>query len=175
MFGDTNIWYAGSGGGCPLPTYRHGKAPSMSITVRPGQVLTFTATGSVQTDPTAPFNGPDGGHGGVGYTGSNLAAENGLSGVYVNATGFLGGAFVGPGGAGSQYANGMFFTSLAPQLNQVFYVGNGEAANVYQQFTVPSGATRLVLGIPDGLNGKGCPGFYSDNRGWFNVTVVRIA
>ncbi len=174
VFSDTNLWYAGRGGGCSIPQYRHGKAPSMNIAVQAGQVFTLSATGSVKIAGNIALNGPAGGHGTAAHPSTQLLAENGISGMNVSATGFLAGAFVGAGGAGPTYAGGWQFAALHPAVNQAFYVGTGRYQGADRQFVVPSGATRFVLGIPDGNNTMGCPGYYADNTGWFDVSVTRI-
>lgn len=51
---------------------------------------------------------------------------------------------------------GLDFLNLAPELKQVFFIGDGlTSANVVQQFAVPTGATRLYLAVWDGY-------------GWYN-------
>jgi hypothetical protein len=60
------------------------------------------------------------------------------------------------------------FTTLAPLLRQVFFIGDGltgTGTGAVQRFTVPAGATRLALGSSDALGGN------SNNTGQFNVTV----
>lgn len=53
---------------------------------------------------------------------------------------------------------GLNFSTLSPQLKQLFFVGDGKtAANEVQFFVIPTGATRLYLGTMDGF-------------GWFNNT-----
>ncbi len=58
------------------------------------------------------------------------------------------------------------FATLAPQLNQPFFVGDGRRANGdMQQFVVPAGATRLFVGTMDGYE-------WNNNVGGFTVTVT---
>jgi hypothetical protein len=55
---------------------------------------------------------------------------------------------------------------LSPELKQVFFIGDGlTSGGLSQGVVVPSGASRLYLGIFD-LNGN------YDNGGSFDVTVV---
>ncbi|MCW5981803.1 MAG: hypothetical protein KIT09_27200 [Bryobacteraceae bacterium] len=62
------------------------------------------------------------------------------------------------------------FATLSPKVAQVFFIGDGKAANgVAQQFTVPAGATRLFLGIADAFGFIGPPGAYDDNTGVMTV------
>ena len=123
-----------------------------------------------------PYFGPDGN----GLSGSNLTSFGGISGyigpqgplvgVFLNSTIPLTGAPItldfSPSGLGTD------FTSLAPELGQIFYIGNGQTSGgVFQEFTAPTGATRLFLGIADGFGFVGNPGAYDDNDGAY---VVRI-
>jgi hypothetical protein len=60
--------------------------------------------------------------------------------------------------------------SLSPQLNQVFYVGDGRAGlddpeGAMLTFTAPPSATRLYLGLADANFFEGDPSFYFDNVG----------
>jgi hypothetical protein len=53
-------------------------------------------------------------------------------------------------------AIGLNFASLSPELSQVFFIGDGRTSGgAAQSFRVPTGATRLFLGLND------CPGGYS--------------
>jgi uncharacterized delta-60 repeat protein len=57
------------------------------------------------------------------------------------------------------------YLDLHPQLKQVFFIGDGKTnGGVQQKITVPPGATRLFLGIMDGIE-------WINNTGAFNVTV----
>lgn len=59
------------------------------------------------------------------------------------------------------------YTNIAPQLQQVFFIGNGETSgsNTQQTITVPTNATRFFLGTMDGWE-------WSNNIGGYNVTVT---
>ncbi len=60
---------------------------------------------------------------------------------------------------------GLNFTSLAPELRQVFFIGTGATKDgVTRRYLVPKGATRLYLGIMDSIQ-------WSNNSGSFMVTV----
>ena len=68
---------------------------------------------------------------------------------------------------------GRSFSSLAPALQQTFYIGDGltgEGAGSVQTFWVPDGATRLFLGIVDGAYFVGGPDYYDNNDGSFSAT-----
>ncbi len=60
---------------------------------------------------------------------------------------------------------GLNFTSLAPELRQVFFIGTGATKDgVTRRYLVPKGAARLYLGIMDSIQ-------WSNNSGSFMVTV----
>jgi hypothetical protein len=60
------------------------------------------------------------------------------------------------------------FTEINPLLRQVFFIGNGRTdSDVVQTFNVPSGATRLFLGIMDGSG-------WWNNEGSFEVKYTLI-
>jgi len=60
---------------------------------------------------------------------------------------------------------GLNFTSLAPELRQVFFIGTGATKDgVARRYLVPNGATRLYLGIMDSAE-------WNNNSGSFVVTV----
>ena len=57
------------------------------------------------------------------------------------------------------------FTWLAPELYQIFFIGDGQqTGGTLQSFAVPAGATRLYLGICDGFQ-------WHDNSGSFSVEI----
>jgi hypothetical protein len=178
---------AGGGAGTLPPLY--------SFAALPNQVLTFSSvTGAVRIDfdqtPTG-FNGPDGG---PYYTQTDVSSFGGISGViHDQKTLFMVGVFLDatepadPAPARLNFSDTALtgsFTSLAPALNQVFFIGDGRTgtgSGATQSFYVPATATRLYLGFPDsynmGLNTiTGPPGFYGDNDGTllatFSVTAV---
>ena len=51
----------------------------------------------------------------------------------------------------------------------------GKGIGNFQQFYPPPGATRLFLGLVDGLGWANTPGCYHDNTGQFNVVVNILA
>lgn len=70
---------------------------------------------------------------------------------------------------------GRNFLTLAPQIGQLFFIGDGVTdGGQTQTFTIPSGATQLYLGVPDCLNAAGDPGFYSDDTGSLSVTALQV-
>lgn len=70
---------------------------------------------------------------------------------------------------------GRSFTQLSPLLHQTFYIGDGltgEGTGTVQNFMVPTGATRLFLGIVDGSYFVGGPDYYDNNQGTFTATFT---
>jgi hypothetical protein len=65
----------------------------------------------------------------------------------------------------------MSFMILAPQLQQVFFIGEGltgTGSGQRQTFVVPTGATRLFLGSADGV------GQNANNFGAFDAEVSSV-
>jgi hypothetical protein len=63
---------------------------------------------------------------------------------------------------------GLDFSSLSPELKQLFFIGDGKnAADQVQSFVVPAGATRLYLGTMDGFG-------WFNNTGAITVDVVAV-
>lgn len=125
----------------------------------------------------APLFGPSGN----GSNGSSLNALGGISG-YLGPQGPLVGVFLDDSIPNNTPAPGTLdftlsglgtdFASLAPDLRQVFYIGDGLTRNSqFQEFVAPVGATRLFLGIPDGFGFGGNPGAYDDNDGSYQVLL----
>lgn len=130
------------------------------------------------------FNGFGGtiyGPQGNGIPGSSLLTSFGGISGYLGTQGALVGVFLdnsipnGVAPATLDFTNaglGVDFTSLAPALNQVFFIGDGLTnGNILQQFIAPAGATRLALGVPDGFGFNGPPGAYDDNDGGYRIHV----
>jgi hypothetical protein len=146
------------------------------VTLEPGLVLAFTAEGIVSHTPTLlPDETPDG----VvrGPTSHQAGAQNGIANIFANFNSLLG-VFLGPDQpdltaapealdflSNGDVPNGRNFTSLAPELKQPFFIGDGVTDDgIVQEFTVPDGATRLYLGVMDSF------GWYN-NSGFLSVTV----
>lgn len=163
----------------PTPEELPETLPSF-VTVASGDTVNFSAlTGGVDY-----FNGignnffsPSGNTLGT----SNLNPLDGISG-YRGPQGPLVGVFLNDAIPNSSTAPstldfttsglGINFASVAPQLAQVFYIGDGLTnTGQVQNFVAPSGATRLFLGIPDGFGFIGNPGAYDDNDGSFHARI----
>lgn len=136
--------------------------------------LQFQASGSVSFCSGCALNGPDGNGGtwaGPGYNGisgiTNVPARS-LIAAFVNAN-----EPTNPAPASLDFGViGTGFASLAPQLNQLFFIGDGvNGAGASQTFIVPPGATRLYLGFVDGYTYEDTPDGYDDNTGSLSVTV----
>ena len=123
----------------------------------------------------------------AGADGSNYAVDvdgfGGVSGIVVNRFLFLGGVFLGdapldtPAPSPLDFRSGMGvnFLSLAPQIGQLFFIGDGrqgidEPGGALQTFIVPDGATRLFLGFADRGSESAEPSFYNDNGGSLTAT-----
>ena len=115
-------------------------------------------------------NGP----GGDGYGPTDVQSFDGISGIVHAHNGmFLVGVFltdsvpVDPAPARLDFTDGDEFADLAPEIGQVFLVGDG----VGRRYAVPADATRLYLGFADGAAYQGLPGYYDNNGGQLAVTV----
>ncbi|MGH7434928.1 MAG: hypothetical protein ACRENE_04575 [Polyangiaceae bacterium] len=178
--GTADIWLAGQPDGSSLTDVSSGNtqdvAPANSpveVPVFAGTTLTFAATGA--TSYTGGFcygPSPDGGC----IIAINDGPANGIGAAKGIPADALVGVFVGavvPGPSAStppaiDFTNNVAFASLAPRLDQVFFIGDGltgTGAGSPQRFTVPAGATRLFLASSDALGGN------QNNAGQFSVTV----
>jgi hypothetical protein len=152
------------------------------ITLSPSQsVFQFSASGSVTENNLYGFyHGPDG----RPLNGCETYAYGGISGFITDQVAPLAGIFLTDAVPGStppptldfrSTGLGLNFTTLAPAIGQVFFIGNGQTSGgIIQTFYAPAGATRLFLGIPDAVNAQSYPGGYGDNAGSFSVTVTAV-
>ena len=145
-----------------------------SIPIKPGTSMTFDGiNGGATNDYTdASRYTADGNLGYANATNTagdehgiaNMQAPiNSLVGVFLNNT--VPGSSSPPSDLDFSTDAERDFTTLSPQVNQMFFIGDGrnDAGNV-QQFVVPSGATRLFIGTWDSYE-------WNNNIGSFNVTV----
>ncbi len=138
-----------------------------------------STSGCITINGGGNFNDADGN--GAAVSSSNSTGAGSISGIIAPGAGYLVGLFVaagGPSGAAPFAPNflpgGISFASLAPQLDQTFFIGDGltgDGTGSVQNFYVPTGATALYLGISDACSYSGAPSCYSDNTGTFSVTV----
>ena len=172
--GTSNPWLAGMPNGSTAamgdsaPAQSPRLVPTLSISG--GDIFTFDpVTGAVSNGPCCAPIAADGGAVEPHIPG----AENGVSNLTAPINALLG-VFLGPdppnttpapAGLDFSSAASRNFTTLSPQLKQVFFIGDGRnGSNVVQQFVAPAGATRLFLGTMDGIE-------WNNNTGSFSVLV----
>ena len=131
--------------------------------------VSFEATGAVSHGPMWPLESPEGSPKMALHRGS----EHGISGVHAPLESLLG-VFLSderPDHSGAPRtltfdANHRVFTTLSPQLKQVFFIGSGFAGSgEKRRYLVPPGATKLFLGTTDGYN-------WNNNTGAHAVIVT---
>jgi hypothetical protein len=134
-----------------------------------GACLYFSAFGSARFSSGGADTGPD------GDVSKDLPPVGGISG-YQGPGGSLVGVFLDdeipladppPALDFSDAALGTDFASLAPELRQIFFIGDGltgTGGGIRQCFTTPTGGTRVFLGTLDVV--------YVDNTGSFFVDQV---
>jgi len=141
-------------------------------------ILTFNATGSVSNVPYPSTWTPDGNIDGFLGHGLNEGRENGIANIIAPINSLVG-IFLNSDKpditpaphtldfrSTGNIPNGINYTTLSPQLKQVFFIGDGvNSQGVSQQVTIPKDATRLFLGTMDG-------GEWKNNYGVLNVTVT---
>jgi large repetitive protein len=144
--------------------------------VTPGGTLTFAATGSTSVaftgSPGDCFAGPDGGC----FSDESGFSPAPASNTYKGPSEALIGVFLGPGVTSVQDGEASLDysdlanqnpTSYAPDLNQIFFIGDGvNGDGVVQQFVAPSGAGFLYLAVADSI------GASTGNGGFLTVDVT---
>jgi hypothetical protein len=150
------------------------------LTLVGGQALTFSARGQVShTNGFAGGDNPDG----TVFSDIPVNYGDGISApTNLNRIDALVGVFLGsssPTGSSTpeqlDFADDLGFTSVAPQVGQIFFIGNGLTGDTSfgdfggsaQLFIVPTGATRLYLGTIDGFGWAG-------NTGQFFVEATAV-
>lgn len=141
------------------------------LEIVPGSILRFAAAGRVSFVGTPnPDETPDGKLSGGGA--HRAGAENGISNITANYNSLLG-VFLSDAQPDNNAApagldfrgTGENYTTLAPELQQLFFIGDGVTDDgTIQEITVPAGATRLFLGTMDGQG-------WFNNQGEFFVTI----
>ena len=154
-----------NGGSQPAPAVK-----AMTFSAASGQFFEFSATGTVGSD-----GGLAGGPDSNGYPGgSNIFSLKSISG-YEGPQFALSGVFTNGHPSGSppadySFGGGTEPSTFSPQLNQVFFIGDGltgtnSNSGSPQLFIVPANATELWLGFADAVDFNGPPGTYGDNVG----------
>ena len=163
----------------PHPTSRPTSHPyfidSFPSALVPGTVLTFSVTGAVNNAGGVPPNRtPDG----RSFTRHSSGDENGISSYNLPINSLVG-VFLtdelptenpAPGtldfSANGNVEGGIQYRSLAPELQQTFFIGDGVTDDGFvQEITIPQGATRLFLGTSDGFG-------WFNNDGIFEVEIT---
>jgi len=174
--GTSDLWLAGMPDGSTASTTD--AAPAQSPVLVTGldlasvSLLTFDpVSGLVSNGPCCLLIGPDGGdmywHVAAAQNGiANLRAPiNALIGVFLDDNQPDGSS--APAALDFSVIGGLSFLSLAPDLKQPFFIGDGltgTGGGLVQTFAVPTGATRLYLGTMDGYE-------WINNFGQFEVSV----
>jgi len=154
----------------------HSPAQVMGLAFSAGDALIFSATGGVAVGPSVPAtNTPDGVSGfsmtnyGDGISAPTSVRVSALMGVFLGPDDPTGGSTP----AQLSFVGGLDFSSLAPGIGQIFFIGDGLTSFSFdasapdgdaQLFHVPAGATRLFLGTSDGFG-------WFNNGGSFTVDV----
>jgi hypothetical protein len=139
------------------------------ITITPGIMLQWIATG--QVGHPGDLAGPDGASSVM--TAHFTGAENGISDITVPINAllgvFLGSSIGSPPSAMDFTAPGSRdYDSLAPALQQVFFMGDGlKGGSIAQTIVAPAGAEWLYLGTMDGFS-------WNNNSGEFCVTMNAV-
>ncbi|MCA8953716.1 MAG: FG-GAP repeat protein [Planctomycetes bacterium] len=180
---ESSVFLAGrTSHGLTLAEGRHPDGTAVGVPAF-GALSIVTQSGAIDVDGRGGLS-PFGAEGVTGVS-TNINSANGVSGiVHGQRGGFLCGVFLGPQAPSglappslnfSAGAIGDDFDHLFPELEQVFFVGDGltgHGSGDVQQFHVPAGATRLYFGICDAPNFHGNPLAYNGNHGEWSVRVV---
>lgn len=176
--GTANPWLAGMPVGSQdnlgtpePPDSAPDQSPIGPISVTPGQILTWSATG--QVGHPGNLADPDGKPLEI-ITSRSIGGNNNMSDIIAPICSLLG-VFLGPNQPDSNPPMPATFdfsdpatrqyVSVAPELQQVFFMGDGLGiGGVQQGIFVPAGATRLYLGVMDGYG-------WANNFGSFEVTL----
>jgi len=148
------------------------ESPAMvDLSMFNGPSLFFNVIGQVAYGPApAPLTGPDGSF----IVPHQAGTEHGISDISAPACSLLG-VFLQTGATRSSAPTALDFTDpsaqnqllLIPELQQVFFIGDGWANDLNQiqtEVVIPPGATHLYLGPMDGWE-------WRNNRGAFTVKI----
>ena len=178
--GTSDLWLSGVASGTIASTNDtlDNAAPLDIAGIIGGTTYTFSVTGSVSNTPSASGLSPDGNS--KSFIWHDAGPQNGISNIYAPMNSLIGvfldstvslsgeqGTALNFGTTGSNHL-GTDFTTLSPTLNQVFFIGDGEASSgLTQTYVAPTGATRLFLGSMDGYEWK-------NNSGSFSVEMTVV-
>lgn len=173
--GTSDLWLAGAPNGTTASggDLAPAQSPALISGISGGSFYSFSVTGWVNNSPGASSGpGPDGDIGQV--ITHSAGAQNGISNLTAPINSLIGVFTTGeqPSSPGAYLVFGdaasLNFDSIAPTLNQAFFIGNGLTSSAQlQTFLAPTGASRLYLGTMDGYE-------WSNNSGEFNVTATAI-
>lgn len=164
--------------GRDVPTLDGQLPPMLAVPDGANFVTLPEVTGLVRAHHSLEWAGPDGNTSTLNDT--DISSFQGISGLVHPATLPLVGVFLTddlPEESGTPsrldfYDLGSEFASLAPEIGQSFFIGDGWAdGSTLQEFMVPAGATRFFLGFADAGFFTGAPGAYADNDGAFSADV----
>ena len=180
----TDDIYAAGHSTLPNTIYPGTFSPSDTFPVDPNEILAFSSVTGMVGCNFVITNGPDG----TCWPGVNttVTSYGGLSGIDVDhANMFLVGVFLGPAapsGPGPSVLKYNYGTvgslstadaSFSPQLDQVFFIGDGltgTGTGQKQDFDVTAGADRLYLGFADSFDSV--PSYYADDVGSLTATFA---
>jgi hypothetical protein len=147
-----------------------GESPALvKLSLAGAIAVSFRVSGEVARGPMWPTQPPEGSSA-LGY---HTGSEHGIAGVVAPFESLLGVFMSDQQPDGTRAPRGLRFpatdsdfTTLSPQLKQVFFIGSGTTkSGAVRRFPIPAGATRLFLGTMDEY------GWYN-NIGSFVVTVT---
>jgi hypothetical protein len=175
VLGTYDLYLAGQPDGTSCCYFDNAPAESpilAPVSLYNGETLTFSATGGASHEPGPLYATPDGD---TSQT-YDLHADylTGISGPKGIHLGGLAGVFLGPDPTSEPapaQLSGTDFASIAPEIGQIFFIGDGltgTGSGSIQTFIVPTGATRLFLGITD-------DGGYYDNGGEIVANITTLA
>ncbi len=146
------------------------QSPVLALSVTPGQVLNWFASG--QVGHPGDIAGPDGT--GDGNHVHLIGANNGISDIHAPVCSLVG-LFVGgvpgdPAPATLDFSAqaSRDYNGICPALQQTFFLGDGlTSSGTVQSLVVSAGATQLFLGVMDGYG-------WSNNIGSFAVNLAPV-
>ena len=181
--GTANPYLAGMPDGSTAPPDQAPYQSPVEVTglnLSTGGILTFTgATGGVSNTPTCDgtnCSSIDGNvYNGLLFYDHEAGSQNGMSDIRAPINSLVGvfltdsaPNLLSPPSKLDFQTIGLDFTVLSPNLQQVFFIGDGRTSGgVTQEFSIPASATRLFLGTMDG-------GEWSNNSGAIMVDVAQV-